>query len=57
MRLIMEITLSADGRYEGEILREDAIFSFSGTLELLKVLEDLLCDAAPSGADGPRAEG
>ncbi len=40
-RLIMNITLSREGRYEGEIRSDTETVPFSGTLELLKVLEDL----------------
>ena len=44
MRLVMQLERDADGRLCGEISREDAVTSlgFSGTLEMLKVLEDLV---------------
>ena len=38
----MEIILSTDGRYEGEIRSDHQAVPFSGTLELLKALEALL---------------
>ena len=40
----MQLERDADGRLCGEISREDAVTSldFSGTLEMLKVLEDLV---------------
>ncbi len=41
-RLIMNITLSREGRYEGEIRSDTDTVPFCGTLELLKVLEDLV---------------
>lgn len=42
MRLVIEIDRSADGRYEGTVLSScgPVPVAFSGTLELLKVLED-----------------
>jgi hypothetical protein len=42
MRLIAEIERSSDGRLEGTILFEHRgqPISFSGTLELLRILED-----------------
>jgi hypothetical protein len=53
MRLVMQLERDPDGRLCGEISREDAVTSlgFSGTLEMLKVLEDLV----PAG-DGRGAE-
>lgn len=46
MRLLVEVTRRPDGRSEGCIRAENADLSmpFSGVLELLKVLEDLLDD-------------
>jgi hypothetical protein len=53
MRLVMQLELDADGRLCGEITREGTVTSldFSGTLEMLKVLEDLV-----SAGDGRGAE-
>ena len=53
MRLVMQLERDADGRLCGEITREGAVSSldFSGTLEMLKVLEDLV-----SAGDGRGAE-
>ncbi|MGO9976191.1 MAG: hypothetical protein ACLP01_25990 [Solirubrobacteraceae bacterium] len=45
-RLIMNITLSREGRYEGEIRSGTDTVPFSGTLELLKVLEELVVHPA-----------
>jgi hypothetical protein len=44
MRLVMQLERDTDGRLCGQIAREDAVNSlgFSGTLEMLKVLEDLV---------------
>jgi hypothetical protein len=43
-QLLLEVSRSADGRLEGRIRAEtsDQWTSFSGVLELLKVLEELL---------------
>ena len=52
MRLIAEISRTADGHLEGVIrteLREEPI-SFSGVLELLRVLED---EIPPGRGDSP----
>jgi hypothetical protein len=53
MRLVMQLERDTDGRLCGEISREDAVTSlgFSGTLEMLKVLEDLV-----SAGDGRGTE-
>ena len=53
MRLVMQLERDPDGRLCGEISREDAVTSlgFSGTLEMLKVLEDLV-----SAGDGRGTE-
>lgn len=53
MRLVMQLELDADRRLCGEISREGAVTSlgFSGTLEMLKVLEDLI-----SAGDGRGTE-
>lgn len=44
MRLVLEVTRSADGRLEGSIHTDttDPTKPFSGILELLKVLEECL---------------
>lgn len=44
MRLVLEVTRSADGRFEGSIHTDttDPAKPFSGILELLKVLEECL---------------
>ena len=53
MRLVMQLKRDTDGRLCGQITREDAANSlgFSGTLEMLKVLDDLV----PAG-DGRETE-
>ena len=53
MRLVMQLERDADGRLCGEITREGAVtpLDFSGTLEMLKVLDDLV----PAG-DGRETE-
>ena len=44
MRLVMQLERDTDGRLCGEITREGAVtwLGFSGTLEMLKVLEELV---------------
>ena len=44
MRLVMQLERDTDGRLRGQITREGAVtsFGFSGMLEMLKVLEDLV---------------
>jgi hypothetical protein len=44
MRLLVDVARTLDGRVEGQIRTEDADpwQAFSGVLELLKVLEELL---------------
>ena len=44
MRLVMQLERDTDGRLSGEISREGAVtpLDFSGTLEMLKVLEELV---------------
>jgi hypothetical protein len=44
MRLVMQLERDTDGRLRGEITCEDAAASltFSGMLEMLRVLEDLV---------------
>jgi hypothetical protein len=48
MRLVMQLERDSDGRLCGQITRDgaDTSLGFSGTLEMLKVLEDLVsaCD-------------
>jgi hypothetical protein len=46
MRLVMQLERDTDGRFCGQITGEDAVTSlgFSGVLEMLKVLEDLIPD-------------
>jgi len=53
MRLVMQLERDTDGRLCGQITREGAVTSldFSGTLEMLKVLEDLV-----SAGDGRGTE-
>lgn len=53
MRLVMQLERDTDGRLCGQITREDAAnaLGFSGTLEMLKVLDDLV----PAG-DGRETE-
>lgn len=55
MRLIAEITKSYDGRFEGTIScgEQGAPIPFSGVLDLLRILEDLIPQVSgppPSGA-------
>ncbi len=52
-RLIMNITRSTDGRYDGEISSDTKTLTFSGTLELLKVLEDLVSQPATFSSPAP----
>jgi hypothetical protein len=55
-RLLLEISRTADKRFEGRIrATPDVWLPFSGVLELLKALEDLLEDASllPAGLDRP----
>ena len=49
--LAFEIRRTDDGRFEGRARPEgtDAWRSFSGVLELLRVMEELLTTAGPSG--------
>jgi hypothetical protein len=48
MRLSMEIRRNEGGHFEGTVTGEgDAPVAFSGTLELLKVLDDAADRAAP----------
>jgi hypothetical protein len=56
MRLIAEIEKSSDGRLEGTIQCEhrDQPIPFSGTLELLRILED---EVPPAPAAGPSEPG
>lgn len=42
----MNITLSTDGGYEGDVQFDHGTVPFCGTLELLKVLEDLVSSPA-----------
>ena len=44
MRLVMQLERDTDGQLSGEISREGAVtpLDFSGTLEMLKVLEELV---------------
>ena len=53
MRLVMQLERDTDGRLCGEIPREGAVtwLGFSGTLEMLKVLEELV-----SAGDGRGTE-
>jgi hypothetical protein len=53
MRLVMQLERDTDGRLCGEITREGAVtwLGFSGTLEMLKVLEELV-----SAGDGRGTE-
>jgi hypothetical protein len=53
MRLVMQLERDSDGRLCEQITREDAVTSldFSGTLEMLKVLDELV-----SAGDGRGTE-
>jgi hypothetical protein len=58
MQLLVEIDRTADGRLEGRI-RHDTTEQwavFSGVLELLKVLEELVEDDSPTKATKPDKE-
>jgi hypothetical protein len=54
--LVLEIARSSDGRLDGRIRAEFAEpwRPFSGVLELLKVLEEILDAAEPGRPVGPR---
>jgi hypothetical protein len=57
MSLLIDVARTPDGRLEGQISRgsSDPGHGFSGVLELLKVLEDLLDrDGASSSEGHPR---
>ena len=53
MRLVIDITKTRDGRYEGHltVLGTGAQYDFAGVLELLAILEEQLGpqDARPAG--------
>ncbi len=53
MRLVMQLERDTDGRLCGQITGEDTVTSlgFSGTLEMLKVLEDLVPAGDGRGTD------
>jgi hypothetical protein len=59
MRLIAEITKSSDGRFEGVVWYgdHDVPIPFSGVLDLLRILEDVIPPAStpppPGAAAGP----
>jgi hypothetical protein len=56
VRLLVDVTRTPDGRLEGRISlgSSDPEHTFSGVLELLKVLEDLLDrDGATRTSEGP----
>jgi hypothetical protein len=59
MRLIAEIEKSSDGRLEGTILCEhrDQPIPFSGTLELLRILEDEVPSAPAAPPPEPGHDG
>jgi hypothetical protein len=59
MRLIADIEKSPDGRLEGTILCEhqDRPISFSGTLELLRILEDEIPSAQAAVSPEPGHDG
>jgi hypothetical protein len=53
MRLVIQLERDTDGRLCGQISREGAVtwLDFSGTLEMLKVLEDLVSASDGRGTD------
>jgi hypothetical protein len=59
MRLVVEVARTADGRLEGHARTSTEQWqSFSGVLELLKVLEELLDHDQPGRPDpAPTANG
>jgi hypothetical protein len=56
MRLIAEITKSSDGRFEGTIWcgEPGAPIPFSGVLDLLRILEDVIPPASVPPTSGSR---
>jgi hypothetical protein len=58
VNLLVEVTRAADGRPEGRIrtARSERAYAFSGVLELLKVLEDLLDDHQSTPVTTPPSE-
>jgi hypothetical protein len=56
MRLIAEITKSSDGRFEGTIWCGEpaAPIPFSGVLDLLRILEDVIPQVSGPPQSGPR---
>lgn len=56
MRLIAEITKSSDGRFEGTIWcgEHGVPIPFSGVLDLLRILEDVIPPASAQPASGSR---
>ena len=60
VRLLMQVSRDNDGRLGGQVIPvgSDEMHGFSGTLELLKVLEDLvLPDGDDDGPEGPDSPG
>jgi len=59
MRLIAEINKTSEGRLEGTVLCEhrDQPIPFSGTLELLRILEDKVPSPPAAVAPKPRHHG
>jgi hypothetical protein len=56
MRVTLDIERSGDGRLEGTVATESGPeHPFSGTLELLRVLEDLKPAAPPASGIPPRS--
>ena len=54
MRLSLDVLRSADGRLEGTVLTESGREEpFSGTLDLLRILEDLHLGAAGDARQPP----
>jgi hypothetical protein len=60
VRLLMQVTRDNDGRLDGQVIPagSDEMHGFSGTLELLKVLEELvLPDSEDEAPKEPQLSG
>ena len=57
-RLVVDLLRADDGRLEGTVTTETGReHPFSGTLEMLRILEDLDAPDAPDASSGPDAAG
>ena len=59
VRLLMQVSRDNDGRLGGQVIPvgEAKVHGFSGMLELLKVLEDLVLPDSDDGSEEPRSPG